>query len=282
MSLTFRTLVDRVTLDESRRIVSRNAGELPFQEIAAVEVSYTPPGNYSAESYPVHLVGRDGSRTEIANDAFGAARQAAVSAAQALGAPIHDRSFGPLHETSAGEWSVSLRERLAGRSLAPAGPTSPGEDLLCKREGSTLRFKLRPGFLGRALRKAKAEMLAMTAGDWVYTLIFAVVFSIPCLMISPLLVVLMLVALLRGSSGTVSLLASSDELRLSGGFGPDRAIPAAAIQDVELFWNKAWRGRSRLQHLVIRSDDARLEFPVDSEAEADWVRRHVLALLARR
>jgi hypothetical protein len=33
---------------------------------------------------------------------------------------------------------------------------------------------------------------------------------------------------------------------------------------------------------VIRSDDARLEFPVDSEAEADWVRRHVLALLARR
>jgi hypothetical protein len=38
----------------------------------------------------------------------------------------------------------------------------------------------------------------------------------------------------------------------------------------------------RPQHLVIRSDDARIEFPVATETEADWVRRHVLATLAAR
>lgn len=282
MSLAFKTLFDTVTLDGDRRVVIRKEGEVPFQDVAAVEVSYSPPGSYASESYPVHIRARDGSRIEIANDAFGVARRAAVSAAETLAAPIHDLSFGKLSTASAEEWSVPLRERLRGRVIPVPGLKSPGEDLLASREGDAVRFDVKPGAIGRAVRRVLAELRAGDAIDWTYTLLLTVLLLIPCLLVLPFALAIYFVSrTLQGRPLLATLTVSPAGVQLGGGIVAPDPIAAEAIQDVALHWQNGWRGRSRLQSVAVRSDDARLEFILDGEAEGDWVRQHVLAALAR-
>jgi hypothetical protein len=282
VSLAFKTLYDTVILDSDRRVVSRREGETPFQEIAAVEVGYTPAGSYSAESYPVYIQARDGARIEIANDAFGAARRAAVDAAEMLEVPIRDLSFGKPSTSTAEAWSVPLRQRLRGRIFAVPGLESPGDDVLCSRVGDAVRFDVRPGVIGRTLRRGAVEMRTWDLIDWSWTSVVGVLFLIPCLMVLPVALVLYLVSrLLQGHTLTASLTVSPGEVRRGGGLVAPEPIAAEAIQDVELFWRQGWRGRLRLWHVVVRSDAARLEFPVVGEAEASWVRQHILAVLVR-
>jgi hypothetical protein len=282
VGLAFKTLYDTVILDADRRVVGRREGEIPFQEIAAVEVAYSPRASYSAESYPVYIQTRDGSRIEIANDAFGAARRVAVEAAGTLEVPIRDSSFGKLSTSTAEAWSLPLRERLRGRIVPVPSLESPGDDVLCSRLGDAVRFDVRPGVIARTLRRGALEMRSWDLIDWSWTSVVAVLFLIPCLMVLPVVLVVYLVSrLLQGHPLTASLTVSPAEVRLGGGLVAPEPIGTGAIQDVELFWRQGWRGRLRLWHVVVRSDAARLEFPVEGEAEASWIRQHILAVLAR-
>jgi hypothetical protein len=283
MAVAVRGRSGFVAADARRGSVSVGAREIPFRDLAAVEVGYSGGDADTAAAYAVSLDlrGGRGESLELASgeESFAEARRIAVDFARECGVPIRDRSLGDPIDRTADEWSTTFLERHRHAPPPRPSPTPPGEELTFDVSGTTMRFHARPGSFRRMWRRpaggSKATPLQWVAGIVLLPILLAL--FIPLI---PFIAVAFAVVHYR-TGGKGPILEASTEGVCHKRLGDER-IPAHEIVDIEVASTTRPGGTEPAASVVIRSDAARVSYDCSgaSAEELAWVRDWVRAIVA--